>query len=147
MNLKALPLLVLLLSLSAFAQTTYTMPGTFVCDAASVYPVQYFSQFDCRGIKLEDSTETVIGDFFLFNPNEIEIGLPGFTANPYLSKTTSSPAGPLPSTFQFTWQATDTNGVTHTGTATVTWQDHRICGGRGCYWHAPKLLSFQTTVD
>jgi len=32
-------------------------------------------------------------------------------------------------------------------TPSGTWEDHVICGGRGCIWHAPKLLTFTTTAN
>jgi len=42
--------------LSAKAQTTYTMPSSFVRSAASRYPVTQFYQFSCRGIQMPEST-------------------------------------------------------------------------------------------
>ena len=42
--------------LSATAQTTYTMPSSFVRSAGSRYPVRQFYQFSCRGIQMPDST-------------------------------------------------------------------------------------------
>lgn len=131
--------------------TTYIMPAssTFVCDAASRYPVTSFYQFECRGIRLADSSGKVVGSFFLFRVSEIGISLPGIVYDPYDSYVTkldsfTEPNGNTPGTFQFEWQAD--NGA-HTGTASGTWVDFVICGGRGCQWHAPKLLTFQTTVN
>jgi hypothetical protein len=123
---------------------TYHMPTgtTFVCDPASRYPVTEFYQFDCRGIPLADSTEAVVGSYFLFQPNEIFISFPGFSANPYESWVTQYPPGVLPATFVFHWRAEDNQGVIHTGSAHVTWHDYVSLRG----WHAPKVTAFTVTV-
>lgn len=146
--MKKLLLLLLFLPVLTWAQTYHMPPGTtFVCDAASRYPVTEFYQFSCRGIPLADDTGKVVGSFYLFRITEITINFPGFAADPYESYVTQSPKGNLPSTFLFDWHAEDLQGVQHNGTARVTWHDYVICGGRGCMWHAPKLTAFTVTVQ
>lgn len=143
--------------LSAKAQTTYSMPSPFLCSAASRYPVTQFHQFSCRGIQMADSTGKIVGSFFFTAAYEtVEVSLPGvpWPPNTYESYMTApipvsftTPSGNNPSTFEFNWQDVDANGVLHTGTASGTWRDQVICGGSGCAWHAPKLLTFSTTVN
>jgi len=155
MRKLALPLLVLLLSGICAAQTTtYHSPSPFICDAASLRPVAYFSQFSCRGIKLADSTGSIDGSFFLFSNETVQVALsnipyPPDTFDSYVTKVDSftTPSGGNPGTISFDWQVEDANGVFHTGTASGTWVDYVICGGRGCQYHAPKLLTFTTTPN
>jgi hypothetical protein len=144
---RLIPLLLLFLPVVVWAQT-YHMPlgKTFVCDAASRYPVTQFWQFHCRGIPLADEAGQVVGSYFLFQPHEIFINFPGFSADPYESYVTHFPNGNLPATFIFDWHAEDSDGVHHNGTVKVTWHDYVLCGGRGCIWHAPKLTAFTVTV-
>jgi hypothetical protein len=146
-------LIILAMSLPLCAQTSYSLPSPFYCDAASRYPVTSFYQFSCRGIKLA-SSGNVVGSFFLFSSGAVQIALPNIpyppdTFDSYVTKLDSftDPHGSSPGTFQFDWQEEDANGVFHTGRASGTWVDYVICGGRGCAWHAPKLLTFTTTAN
>lgn len=153
---RLIPVLGALLSLvavSAKAQSTYPSPSSFVCDAASRYPVTSFYQFSCRGIKLASGGK-VVGSFFLFNAEAVQVALPNIpyppdTFDSYVTHLDSftDPSGGNPGTFQFEWQEEDASGVLHTGNASGTWVDHVICGGRGCQWHAPELLTFVTTTN
>jgi hypothetical protein len=155
MRRTALPLLFLLMLASfAAAQTTYYSPSPFRCDAASLHPVVSFYQFSCRGIKLADSTGNIVGSFFLFSNEAVQVALPNIPYPPdifdsYVTKVDffTTPSDGNPGTISFDWQVEDANGVFHTGTASGTWVDYVICGGRGCQWHAPKLLTFTTTAD
>jgi len=141
-------------AVGAKAQTTYVSHSAFTCDMASHYPVISFYQFSCRGIKLANSEGTVLGNFYWFSNENVEVFVPGLTHEPdnfesYITKVVSftEPRTGDPGTFQFEWQQLDANNVLHRGTASGTWEDRVICGGRGCQWHAPKLLTFSTTAD
>lgn len=146
-------MLILAMSLPMFAQTTLTMPTAyFLCDAASAHPVTSFYQFQCRGIKLDNPSGTLIGSFFWFTNGIVEVNLPVIPGQDvYDSSLTldsfTEPSANGPGTFRFSWRVEDGNGVYHSGTASGSWVDYVICGGRGCYWHAPKLLSFSTTAN
>jgi hypothetical protein len=151
--LAAAVLMLSFVAASAKAQTTYSSPASFVCDAASRYPVTSFYQFSCRGIKLT-LDGNVVGSFFLFSSDVVEITVPKVPYPPdiydsYVTKLDSftEPSGGNPGTFQFEWREEDANDVFHTGTASGTWVDHLICGGRGCQWYAPELLTFITTAN
>jgi hypothetical protein len=135
---------VVLFGVAAKAQT-YSEPAPFVCDAASLHPVTSFYQFDCRGIKLADSTGTVVGSFF-FGLGKVTVTLPGIPYPPTNNNITNLNYFTA-NTFSFDWEEEDANGVLHTGTASGTWEDFVICGGRGCQYHAPKLLTFSTTAN
>lgn len=154
---QALPLILSMLTLFGVsnmqAQTAYSSASPFYCDAASRYPVTSFYQFSCRGIKV-GSSGNVVGSFYLFSLDTVQVALPNIpyppdTFDSYVTKLDSftNPNGSSPGTFRFDWQEEDANGVFHTGTASGTWVDYVICGGRGCAWHAPKLLTFSTTAD
>jgi hypothetical protein len=149
--LAAAVLMLSFVAVSAKAQTTYSSPAPFVCDAASLHPVTSFYQFQCRGIKLANSSESVVGSFFLFSNEHVEVALPAIPYPPDLndSHVTNLDSFTVgnPGTFQFEWQVEDANGTYHTGTASGTWEDFVICGGRGCQYHAPKLLTFTTTAN
>jgi hypothetical protein len=156
--LLAVAVLLSFLAVSAKAQNRYAMPAApFVCDAASRYPVTSFYQFSCRGIKLTSDGTTVVGSFFLFSNSLVEVTLtplnispdPGDYFNSYVTKLDlfTEPSANGPGTFQFEWQEDDANEIHHTGTASGTWEDYVICGGRGCQWHAPKLLTLTTTAN
>jgi hypothetical protein len=150
--LLAVAVLLSFVAVSAKAQTTYSMPSApFYCDMASRYPVTSFYRFSCRGIKLTSNGPTVVGSFFLFSNELVEVYLPNNTPDPgdyfnsYVTKVDSftEPNGSTPGTFQFEWQQDDANEVHHTGTASGTWVD-RVAGGG---WHAPEILTFTTTVN
>ena len=156
MNRALLAAAVLMLSfvaVSAKAQTTYSSPAPFVCDAWSHYPITSFYQFQCRGIKLADSTGTVVGSFFKFSNSLVEVTItplnmspdPGDYFNSYVTKLDyfTEPNTNGPGTFQFEWQQDDANEVHHTGTASGTWVDRVVGGG----WHAPEILTFTTTIN
>jgi hypothetical protein len=54
----------------------------------------------------------------------------------------------VPGTFAFKWQQLNyPSGVFIYGTASGTWQDSVICGGRGCQYHKPFIWSFSLTVN
>jgi hypothetical protein len=155
----ALCLLFLFAAAFASAQTTYNMPTSyFVCDSASRYPVNSFSQFSCRGVKLA-LNNAVVGSFFLFSTSEVEVALPNIPYPPdvfesYVTNLDSftnpytDVNGKLqPGTLKFEWQEEDANGDFHTGTASGTWVNQQICGGRGCQYYAPKLPTFSTTAN
>jgi hypothetical protein len=133
-------------AISAKAQS-YSEPAPFICDAASLHPVTSFYQFSCRGIRLERDGD-VVGSFFFYS-SRVQVSLPSITfplSDNFITKLDSFSVG-NPGTFQFEWQEEDANGVLHTGTASGTWEDYVICGGRGCQYHAPKLLTFTTTIN
>jgi hypothetical protein len=158
--LSVLSLFVLsLFAVSAKAQT-YSSPAPFTCDAASLHPVTSFYQFNCRGIRLATwttSTLSVVGTFFLFNTgSRVEVVLPpNISPDPgdYFNSTVTQldsftePSRDQPGTFEFEWQQDNADESHVTGTASGTWEDYVICGGRGCQYHAPKLLTFTTTVN
>ena len=53
-----------------------------------------------------------------------------------------------PGTFSFKWQQLNYPSGTYIyGNASGTWQDHVICGGRGCQYHNPFIWSFSLTVN
>jgi hypothetical protein len=164
--------IVLLASLSAIcaAQTSYSGTVPKVCDMESVYPIQHASQFQCRGISL--ATEIggpVEGSFFLFQGSVqpwVEVTVPGLNVTPgeyfdNLATVTSFtlpdpnnwvsgelPTPTTPGTISWTWQELNSvDGKVWTGTAQATWMSWHICGGRGCQYWAPKLLSFSVTVN
>lgn len=135
------------------SQTTYSSTTPFICDAASLRPVSNFSQFSCRGIKLSLGGN-VVGSFYHFSNGVVQIAVPNipYPSDIYDSYVTridkfTEPAGGNPGTFQFDYQIEDANGVLHNGIAAITWEDYVICGGNGCRWHAPKLLTFTTSIN
>jgi hypothetical protein len=148
--LLAVAVLLSFVAVSAKAQT-YSSPASFVCDAASHYPVTSFYQFQCRGIKLTSDGPTVVG-IFLFSNTRVEVWIaplnmspdPGDYFNSYVTKLDyfTEPSGNSPGTFKFEWQEDDANEVHHTGTASGTWENTTYSG-----WSAPKLLTFTTTVN
>ena len=143
------------------AQTTYTVTNPpYLCKAASAQPVYPFQNFMCWGIPISDGSGNT-GTFYFMGSGRVEVYLPTIDSEALLgtlSLTRFTPTGEreacngtvtgnTPGTFTFDWTATDSSGVTHTGSVSATWIDKQMAGGRGCYWHAPKLLTFSTTVQ
>lgn len=153
MKQSALSLLFLLLSSALFAQTTYHGQLDFVCDAASAHPVQYYSQFTCRGIALYDSSGNNVGSYYFSTYyGYLRVNLPGIAPWPSSNDTiTKIDAFSIPMSqpgdLHFEAVFTDAHGVTHSATVSATWKDFVMCGGRGCYWHAPELLSNSLTIN
>jgi hypothetical protein len=148
--LAAAVLMLSFVAVSAKAQTTYSSPEPFVCSAASLHPVTSFYQFSCRGIKLA-TNGNVVGSFFFYS-SRVQVSLPNIaypSNDNFITNldSFSEPSATGPGTFRFDWQEEDANGVLHTGTASGTWIDYAICGGRGCQYHAPELLTFSTTIN
>lgn len=155
--MKKVIFVLLVMSLPMFAQTTYTSTNHFICDMASLYPVTSFNQFSCRGITYHDASNTLMVEyFFRGSPNWFDL----YTANGYVVRPPASqsnyltqltaftqPANGGPGTFAFHWTLTDAAGTVHTGAVSGTWEDITICGGRGCRWHAPDLLSNTITIN
>ena len=153
-------------AISAKAQTTYVGTVPKVCDPYNFQPIQNAYQFQCRGIQL--STEPggpIVGSFYLFT-SFVEVYVPGLSVTPngYFdnSHTVTSftlpvpnnwvsgepPVPTTPGTISWTWQELNAvDGKMWTGTAQATWMSWHICGGRGCQYWAPKLLSFSVTVN
>ncbi len=156
---RVVPLLLsLAMSLPLFAQTTYTGQANFVCSAASAHPVQYAYQFTCRGIPLPgERASTVQGVptsyYFSTSYDYLDVNIPNVAPWPSSNNANLNitlfgvPNGTDPGQLQFTDSFTDANGVTHSVTVNATWIDHVICGGRGCYWHAPELLTNSITIN
>jgi hypothetical protein len=150
--LLAVAVLLSFVAVSAKAQTMYSSPAPFVCDAVSHYPVTSFYQFQCRGIKLTSGGSTVVGSFFLFSNSRVEVWIaplnispdPGDYFNSYVTQLDyfTEPSANGPGTFQFEWQEDDANELHHTGTASGTWENANRSG-----WSMPKLLTFTTTVN
>ena len=155
--MKKVIFVLLAMSLPMCAQTTYSSSTPFICDMASVYPITSFNQFSCRGITYHDTTNTLeIEYFFRGSPNWFDLYManggvlrPPVLGEEYITQLTAftPSANGQPGTYAFNWTLTDTNNVVHTGTVSGTWQDIRICGGRGCLWHAPQLLSNKITIN
>jgi hypothetical protein len=150
----AISLILLKLALSGvLAAQTFTQSGQFTCDAASAHPIQYAYQFTCRGVPLLDSYGNPAGNgFFSVSYNYFRVNLSGFPSpdsNTSISRIDSFtvPSDSAPGTIQFEAVFTDANNVTHNATVSATWVDHVICGGRGCYWHNPLLLTSTTTIQ
>jgi hypothetical protein len=136
-----------------------------MCDIAtrSYIPITNFSQFQCRGIQLTATPGgAVVGSFYWFSaePSWVEVAVPGLGVTPggyfdndvtlvsFTEPSTDSNGKLIPGTFKFNWQELNVyDGKYHTGTASGTWENQVICGGRGCQWNAPKLLGFSTTVQ
>lgn len=152
MKLKTALALLSLLLFGVFgvstAQTTVTTSKPFICDPASRYPIFYFGEFSCRGIGTIASDGV---EYFFWGQPRIEIFTSNYSIGPYTSTLTltgfTQPSNGQPGTYSFNWSGTDGNGVAHAGFASGTWVDQLICGGRGCQWHAPKLLSTSFTVS
>lgn len=155
---RVVPLLLFLaMSLPLFAQTTYQLGtnyggSTFICSMASRYKITSPYQFNCNGVPLLDNGGNV-GSVQIENAGGwIQVHAPGIAEpNQYLESKLvpdmsqcSTPNGG-PGKVVFNFQITDASGSTFHGTVSAPWDDDLICGGRGCQWYAPKLLT--TPVD
>jgi hypothetical protein len=164
---KALATLALALALTlsfavpSHAQTTYSSNTAFYCDMASGYPVTSFEQFSCRGITYKNTDVTTALEFFFqggIPRNWVEL----YQTTPLvygqgavLEVTAFTLPNPLqpepgvittPGRFAFNWTMTDEAGGVHTGTVSGTWENFHVCGGRGCRWWAPELISNSITI-
>ena len=159
--LATLALLVVGLACTSKAQTTYpaTYAGTanYVCHAASLHPVTSFGQFNCWGVNFFDSYGIKGGTYYFRDDVANRFGL--FTADGDVAEPTQYQISQItqvtkftipslvPGEFSFTWTLTDANGVVHTGSVSGTWINHQICGGRGCQYWAPQLVSDSITIN
>lgn len=159
-------LLGLLLPCASKSQTyTLANPPFTHCNLESAYPIQYITQFQCN-MPMVDESGNMVGNFLWRQDGIVEVNLPSVEAYPgdhyynYWKEVsftmdvcvqTYSPSGPScsqPGTFSFSWQQYNyPSGVIVTGIAKGTWEDAVACGGRGCVWHYPRILTFQTTVS
>jgi hypothetical protein len=166
-RIAALVLALAIGNIAAKAQTTYSSNYTsntpFYCDAASAQPLTSFQQFSCRGIVYDNANHTVALEY------SFQGGIPRnwydlYQTNPPISGqslgtvtetqfTLPSPIRPeagvttIPGQFAFKFTMTDAKGVLHSGTVSGTWVNYQVCGGRGCYWWIPKLLSNSITIN
>jgi hypothetical protein len=152
-------------AIPSHAQTvTYSSNTPFYCRMASAQPLTSFEQFDCVAINYDNPDGTLALSFY-FNANTPERWFNYYRANPLTygeaygaitgptAFTLPVPLRPepgvttIPGQFTFNFTVPDRNGLMHTGTVTGTWMNYQVCGGRGCYWWAPKLLSNSITVN
>jgi len=121
------------------AQTTYTMLTPFLCDASGYYPLKTYGGEACRGIPLDLNGQPA-GSAFIFSGIREGMNLPGVPYDGYgsITKWDYSTAD----SFQFEWEQ---NGGQHSGTATGTWENVKVCSNR-CWYH-PKFLTFSVTVN
>jgi hypothetical protein len=153
--MKSLPLMLMLFAISAFSQNVYTTTTPFVCNAASAHPITSFYQFTCRGMTWKDTSGNVLAEYFIYggyNEAAVYATVPPVSFNDFRNSTLqitsfSQPANGNHGAYSFDWTTVDPSGVSHSGSASGTWEDHVICGGRGCYWHAPKLLTQILTIN
>jgi hypothetical protein len=148
---------------AAFAATTYPVTyngsANFVCDAASLHPVTSIYQFSCRGINFYDANNAFAGTYYFrvvnwfllytVNPVNGDVAGPAVQASGFPIAVTgfTLPSGNIPGTFAFNWTWTDANKVVHTGSVSGTWENFQICGGRGCQYWAPKLVTNAITIN
>jgi hypothetical protein len=155
---RALPLLFLVMSLPMFAQTTYQLGtnyggSTFVCSMASRFPITSPYQFNCNVVPLLNNG-TQVGSVQIENAGGwIQVHAPGI-AEPqqYLESKLSPdmsqfslPNSAGPGKVVFNYEITDANNNVFHGTVSAPWDNRLICGGRGCQYYAPQLLT--TPVD
>ena len=145
--------LILAMSMPLFAQTTYQLGtnysgSTFICSTASRYTITSPYQFNCNGVPLLQNGSKV-GSVQIENAGGwIQVHAPGIAEpNQYLESKLepdmsqwSSPNGGQGKVV-FNFQVTDSSGNTFHGTVSAPWNDALICGGRGCQWYAPQLLT------
>jgi hypothetical protein len=156
--MKKLAFLILAMSLPLCAQTTYQLGtnhsgSTFICSAASRYVITSPYQFNCNVVPLlENSTQ--VGSVQIMNAGGwVQVHAPGIAEpNQYLESKLapdlsqfSLPNSAGPGKVVFVFQITDANNNVFHGTITAPWDDKLLCGGRGCIWFAPELLT--TPVD
>lgn len=156
--MKKVLFLLLAMSMPLVAQTTYTGKSNFVCSAVSAHPVQYAYQFTCRGIPFPDAPASTVQGvptsfYFSTSYDYLDVNIPEVAPWPSSNNANMNitlfgvPNGNDPGQLQFTDTFTDGNDVNHNATVKATWVDHIICGGRGCYWHAPELLTSEVTIQ
>ena len=137
MNRAALVVALLVLGATAAHAQTYTMASPFLCDASGYYPITNFEGQECRGVPLNDVSGTPSGTAFIFSALREGMALPNVPYNPYGSITKWDYS--TSNSFQFEWEQDG-----HTGTATGTWQNDKVCSNR-CWYHA-RLMTFSVTV-
>jgi hypothetical protein len=147
------------LIVTAQSTTTYSSNTPFYCQPSSAQPIQSFQLFNCRGITYKNADGTTALEYFFSGyPNWFELWQPTFFGQAQQSVTLvdftlPNPVRPqpgvvtTPGTFAFNWALTDANGASHTGSVSGTWVNHQQCGGRGCYWWQPELLSNSITIQ
>jgi hypothetical protein len=159
-SLLSLAVVLISLAPAAFAATTYPVTyngsANFVCDAASAHPVTSIYQFSCRGVSFYDANNALAGTYYFRVVNWFDLyTVNGDVARPPVQGTNfpievtgfTLPSATGPGTFAFNWTLTDANKVVHTGSVSGTWVNFQICGGRGCYWWAPKLVTNSITIN
>lgn len=152
--MKKLIFVLLAMSMPMCAQTTYQLGtnyggSTFICQAASRYAISSPYQFNCNGVPLLENG-TKVGSVQIENAGGwIQVHAPGIAdPNQYLESKLapdmsqfSLPNSAGPGKVVFSFQITDANNNVFHGTVTAPWNDYLICGGRGCQWYAPQLLT------
>lgn len=152
---KALVVLGLLLAIASAtpAQTTYTSTADFRCHQASNYPIQYFSQFDCRGTQYFDNgvtAQTYIPQFELWINSWVVVSMycdPNNVCHSSSLTVTAFtlPSGGNPGTYAYTWSGYDLTGGFHTGTAAGTWVDGTTFSIHGT-WYEPIIKAGSTVT-
>jgi hypothetical protein len=115
-------------------------------------------QFSCRGVSFYDANKALAGTYYfqytvrnwfdLYTVNG-DVARPSVLGTDYITAVTgfTEPGTNGPGTFAFTWTLTDANNVVHTGSVAGTWVNFHICGGRGCRWWAPELVTNSITIN
>lgn len=151
--MKKLIFLILAMSLPLCAQTqtTYQLGtnysgSTFICSAASRYPVSSPYQFNCNGAPLLENGVTV-GSVQIENAGGwIQVHAPGITdPQQYLESKLapdmsqfSLPNVAGPGKVAFAFQITDANGKVFHGNVMAPWND---LGPNWRGWYYPQLLT------
>ena len=116
---KTLPLLVLLLSLASFAQTTYqSVPNSICTGNASHYPITSFQQFACNNLQLEGGGAYTFRGGYDFT--SLYIGGDYSTGTLALTEFTQPKDG-NPGTFAYTATISDAKGTTRQESVSGTW--------------------------
>jgi hypothetical protein len=142
---------------------TYTTNTPFPCHGASLQQYWYetlkLDGFNCWGIEVYDDSGTPKATYY-FNgqsANRFEVYIPGqngfsvaygtFIGTSFTDPKPGCTIAACAGKFEFTWSGPDTNGVQHSGSVSGEWVNYQICGGRGCQYWAPKLLSSALTLN